>query len=371
MKTTIQNKSGKMLDMYRAFTLVELLVVIAIIGVLIALLLPAVQAAREAARRMQCSNNVKQLSLGLHNYHDTNGGLPAGAMPYKKLTSDSNAFRKNAIIALLPFIEQGPLFDLFMGSFSTTDPWADNDFNNTRVRPLACPSDDQFDGIPPGDRGPTNYRLCLGDWLEAANLTSCQNVKNPRGAFSVTRNDWKSLASLADGTSNTVVFSEACIGFGSEKKVKGSAAWTSTSLTTNGTSPATTSNLKLCYDTNQGKKVYTSSTNDDLQGRRWGDSCPVFSGVCTVFPPNTGPSCANGTSDNNMWVVSATSYHSGGVQCGLGDGSVRFVSDTVDCKSTGVPADYSGGPHFKASGASSFGVWGAMGSIDGGESKTL
>src|SRR6476469_399133 len=100
----------------RGFTLVELLVVIAIIGVLVALLLPAVQAAREAARRMQCSNHLKQIGLGLQNYHDTFQSLPYGARARFVNTSGTNpanqAYGHSWYVGLLPFAEQKPLSDL-------------------------------------------------------------------------------------------------------------------------------------------------------------------------------------------------------------------------------------------------------------------
>src|SRR5688572_25384501 len=115
-----------------AFTLVELLVVIAIIGVLVALLLPAVQAAREAARRMQCSNNLKQLALALHNYEGTYKTFPPAGI-------DSN--QMSWVVMLLPFIEQQPLF----GNFNFTQgSW--NAFNRiavvqgVKIQGLRCPS---------------------------------------------------------------------------------------------------------------------------------------------------------------------------------------------------------------------------------------
>ncbi|MDR0871478.1 MAG: DUF1559 domain-containing protein, partial [Planctomycetaceae bacterium] len=106
-----------------AFTLVELLVVIAIIGVLIALLLPAVQAAREAARRMQCQNKLKQLILAVHNYHDSAKSLPAGlAGPYGTVNAVS-AGRWSGFIALLPSIEQSALYDRIMSVDCRMDAW--------------------------------------------------------------------------------------------------------------------------------------------------------------------------------------------------------------------------------------------------------
>ncbi len=95
----------------RAFTLVELLVVIAIIGILIALLLPAVQAAREAARRSQCSNNLKQIGLGLHNYHDTHLVFPPGYVDEDNRTGVADGHGWIVTAFLLPFVEQGSLYD--------------------------------------------------------------------------------------------------------------------------------------------------------------------------------------------------------------------------------------------------------------------
>lgn len=131
---------------HRGFTLVELLVVIAIIGILVALLLPAVQAAREAARRTQCVSNVKNLALAMHNYHDTNGQFPAAAtFPNDSLydpLKDQALFR-NWVIDILPFIEEQNLADQFV--ISATDRVRDGDINaaarSTNVNVMLCPSD--------------------------------------------------------------------------------------------------------------------------------------------------------------------------------------------------------------------------------------
>jgi prepilin-type N-terminal cleavage/methylation domain-containing protein len=126
----------------RGFTLVELLVVITIIGILIALLLPAVQAAREAARRMQCSNNIKKLALALHNYHTTHASLPAGAYCSPGGYSDMGLYGGHAWIeGLLPYIEQQPLYDQLDFKVNlVTSP--NKELLTNRVLPnLTCPSD--------------------------------------------------------------------------------------------------------------------------------------------------------------------------------------------------------------------------------------
>src|SRR4051812_16337754 len=131
--------SHRMIARRRGFTLIELLVVIAIIGVLIALLLPAVQAAREAARRMQCTNNLKQVGLALHNYHDVWGRFPMGSV---QVDSPNGSYRRPFLSSLLPFLEQRNLFDSY--NYDLSFQVDQNETTRTSiVAVFACPSDSQ------------------------------------------------------------------------------------------------------------------------------------------------------------------------------------------------------------------------------------
>ncbi|MCL2743452.1 MAG: DUF1559 domain-containing protein [Planctomycetaceae bacterium] len=381
-----------------AFTLVELLVVIAIIGVLIALLLPAVQAAREAARRMSCSNKIKQLSLSLHNYHDVLQAFPGGVMPYARVGS----VRKSAFIALLPYIEQQAKYDLYMSFVYTTSN--NNCYNDTadvrsvfndHLTALGCPSDSGFKTVDNSNIcSPTSYRVSYGDWPSYSVSTygtgSSHKTRNPRGLFSLFHYESKDMAAISDGTSNTIAFSEAVVASDNTStnlRVRGGINTTNTAGLgtptadpgnhTNDLRPSNDFNAKACYDTSKGGRDYLSATGlyRTWQGRRWGDSITIFTGFQTVFPPNKGPSCYPNTTDAAINIVSASSNHSGGVQVGLCDGSVRFVSDTINCLSDGVPGDYSlpagATSLIIETGPSNFGIWGAMGTVSSGESVTL
>src|SRR5688572_21324659 len=144
------------------FTLVELLVVIAIIGVLVALLLPAVQAAREAARRMQCGNNVKQLSLGLQNYHDTFLYLPYGA---RNRTANGNGWGSSWLCATLPFCEQRPLYDKFYAQDIAGTDYSQSAMlahaNNAKIKYMLCPSSPlpEMETLPAGATSGTSSIL--------------------------------------------------------------------------------------------------------------------------------------------------------------------------------------------------------------------
>lgn len=207
----------------RGFTLVELLVVIAIIGILIALLLPAVQAAREAARRMQCGNNLKQIGLALQNYHGTHNVFPYGARPGPYLSSSRSPVRTgiNWKTSILPVLEQGNVFDEldFENGVFTTD-WFNNEILKGVVVPAyKCPSS-PFDPLLDGDYGASGhedaqkheYVGIAGVYPDPAGRTTgtCYSMSYGwicnNGCLPASEN--KSIRDIADGTSNTIIAAE-------------------------------------------------------------------------------------------------------------------------------------------------------------------
>jgi prepilin-type N-terminal cleavage/methylation domain-containing protein len=190
-----------------AFTLVELLVVIAIIGVLVALLLPAVQAAREAARRTQCTNKVKQISLSTHNFHDTFGLLPAASSAVA--ASNAPKPRGNAFFYLLPFLELGNIYDTTTNPVDVASSPAlpSPPDNYVRARPIpafVCPSA----YIAPTGAWPGRNDWAIGHYafnymVFGGPATNTGNDQNHAGW-----NRKASMASMTDGTSNVVIFAE-------------------------------------------------------------------------------------------------------------------------------------------------------------------
>jgi len=189
-----------------AFTLVELLVVIAIIGVLIALLSPAVQAAREAARRMQCTNKLKQLALGTHNYHDVHQSFQAGSS-WRYGPSTAGNGRWSGFVPLFPFIELSATYDTILTTnigiqSDNPVPAANGGANNIKTREMStfmCPSD-----APPGkdaDRtARTNYRMSEGDNAMHWARVSGEPDANHRGIFGYL--PWHNFGSITNGSGN-------------------------------------------------------------------------------------------------------------------------------------------------------------------------
>jgi prepilin-type N-terminal cleavage/methylation domain-containing protein/prepilin-type processing-associated H-X9-DG protein len=342
-----------------AFTLVELLVVIAIIGVLVSLLLPAVQAAREAARRAQCSNGLKQFGLALHNYADVFKRFPPRRGGTSAASPDGNANRLSAFVPLLPFLEQKPLFDSIAagGSYggTTYPPGGPNAWNSayppfqTQISLIICPSDKV--PMPVNTAGRNSFAFSMGDQI----LNHNSNSKLVRGIFGSQL--CKGFNDLTDGSSNTIAMSERT--WGNNLGI--------TSATGDDVRIATAVNV-TSVNTNPGS-CYTQARGTEFQGIQikarfgalWTDGQAERVGFTTVLPPNA-PSCVNDgnvNADSNGGVLNPSSYHPGGVNALLADGSVRFINQNINCGNTAAPP--------VDRGKSPYGVWGALGSTEGRE----
>ena len=309
----------------RGFTLIELLVVIAIIAVLIALLLPAVQAAREAARRIQCTNNFKQLGLAMHNYHDTGGAFPIGRMgigyTYAPGLPDQ---RRTWAFSILPFFEQGTLFN----AINFNLPFYDGS-NTTVIRiPLKayqCPSD-----IPTTQEPDTAYPRGKGNM--AANWGNTHFYQDETGkgsgtypgadggnpftgplgpAILYTNSPFKgnrstSLRDQTDGTSNTILIGEVIMGpnaGGNLYDHRGDVFNDDYNCT-----------MFMTY-TPPNSKI-PDGLGGDANGRPW----------CTFRQISNSPPCTGGSPAFNA----SRSRHPGGVNTLFGDGSVKFIKDTIN-----------------------------------------
>jgi prepilin-type N-terminal cleavage/methylation domain-containing protein/prepilin-type processing-associated H-X9-DG protein len=358
----------------RAFTLVELLVVIAIIGMLIALLLPAVQAAREAARRMQCSNNLKQITLTLHNFHDSQNRYPASS--FDPLGGQLGLRRCGLFPLLLPYMEQQALHGAMMVRQPSTimADMAGNDrlrysihaqeACNVRLESLLCPSDGVGKSRFATGQQPTenwylsfsNYRACRGDlagndtndyfrqpylddvdWKDrgggcAIPYTTLQ-YNMPRSwarAFAFVG----SIGVVSSGLSNSIAFSEGLIGNnstgpgGTYKDMVARAAFAC----------HYTGMPRDCLNLQGNRGLYGNASQpirpdyNQFLGRRIWDNMPSAYAFYSLLPPNSA-SCAFGdaATTNQVWT-SASSNHSGGVNVSFLDGSVRLISDGIDVR---------------------------------------
>ena len=334
----------------RGFTLIELLVVIAIIAVLIALLLPAVQSAREAARRIQCTNNLKQLGLAVANYEGSNGCLPVTS---NTGASDSITAPKNnwsMKLRLLPFIEQGNLFNAlnqgaYVGSTSATLKGWSYTVVTTRINTFLCPSDANeltnttgatiSTGAVTGVVASANYPNNIGTFVG----NNGGVIDGPASNFpdgSTSYGGTVNFASITDGLSNTAIWSEWVKGDMTSNPGRGQVY----SLPTTTISPATKAtavDLDALNAECQAKAVtpysFYSTTAVGQKGRFWtGHACGEGGGYSHINPPNQ-KACVfqNDTQPPRSWatLIGASSNHPGGVNVGLVDGSVRFVKNTV------------------------------------------
>ncbi|MDO4559210.1 MAG: DUF1559 domain-containing protein, partial [Planctomycetia bacterium] len=335
------------------FTLVELLVVIAIIGILIALLLPAVQAAREAARRSQCTSQLRQAGIALHNYHDTNRNFP----PCRLGTSTPGDERTwgclSFWVAILPQMEQQALYNQITQE-DQYYTWPNGGFYADKLMTvMACPSD--ADALKPssswGNVQRISYQGSLGDAITSVG----ESVENSRGFFRGGMGytgvaggvKCNSMSSMTDGTSNTVALSEAiCADGGNDRRLRGGTALFG------GGSPTDCRTTAIGSENNNMIPTSVSIPTAYHRGASWADGRPGVQTITTILPPNSVTCRTDGTNPGWGWgYMTASSNHSGGVNVAMGDGSVRFVSDSVDC---GDQTYYTGAD---PQGNSPFGVW--------------
>lgn len=310
-----------------AFTLVELLVVIAIIGILIALLLPAVQAARESARRTQCVNNLKQLGIAMQNYHDACKVLPPGGFINEYPGAPAAPAGEPAQLGysvharLLPFMEQGALSGLINFNYDWSDP-RNLPASNVRVATFLCPSDPGMQ-VPTSYGAPNNYycnygtNLIYGDPLQQAPGSPNATMPQPNGVFYF--DFCVPFAGILDGLSNTAAFSEKVTGdFNNGLSTPLSDTFKP------GTFPATAAQSLLdCNSldvTNLGFQGYSAV------GAPWILSYHSTTTYQHINIPN-GRSCMY---PPGRIMTTANSYHPTGVNLCMCDGSVRFVSGQVD-----------------------------------------
>lgn len=302
----------------RAFTLVELLVVIAIIGVLVALVLPAVQAARESARRMSCGNNMRQIGVALHNYHDVTNCLPVARNPFPLVHS--------ALARILPFVEQGSLHQLV----DYTQPLAAAPNQAAMQAPIPlflCPSDVTKGRVPGTTTGGTNYVVNNGSGTVGFGL-----IASGDGLFTQTN---VAFRQITDGLSNTAMACESTMGTGFTSIGNKPADYRREILEVPGGNDPAPADCQAAAGAWVGQR-----------GAKWLDGHYGNSLYNHYYQPNwTAWDCGNGSHNKGLW--SARSWHSGGVNVLHADSSVRFVGNQVQTA-----------------------VWRAVSTREGGESTT-
>jgi prepilin-type N-terminal cleavage/methylation domain-containing protein len=302
----------------RGFTLIELLVVIAIIAILVAMLLPAVQQVREAARKMQCADHLHNIGIGLHNYESSFKTLPPGIVTAIG-GSGGISNEVNPLALILPFIEGGNEYKTFNMNVSVTSHASNLDARQQRIALYSCPSDPQVDSpfvvsTCPSGCGWSNYMQSLG-----ANANYASN----NGPFG--RRYGAQFRDFTDGMSNTALFGEIRLG-----PTSGSGV------------PAVTDpqyfsmSRRATWSTAADDRVRpaacdTATTIDRNRGKQWWRGITIYTWYSHTLVPNSRlQDCAQAGFDRGH--LASRSYHPGGAQIVLGDGKIYFASENIDDK---------------------------------------
>jgi prepilin-type N-terminal cleavage/methylation domain-containing protein/prepilin-type processing-associated H-X9-DG protein len=321
----------------RGFTLIELLVVIAIIAVLIGLLLPAVQAAREAARRVQCTNNLKQLGIAIHNYHDVNNTIPPDSMNGSPANvGPSNDFSMKT--RLLPFLEQSAMFNSLNMYFLATNVRNSTIHNNANLSAFLCPSDGNW---PQPNVSATNYPNNIGLRRTTVGSNTLGPLDGPAYKLGQPPEDKVvSFARVLDGLSNTVMFSEFVKGnnrAGLPIQLTGVAL----NFVFDAGVPETPGLTLPQYQT---ACLRSTTVVYDQKGTDWIiNDCGKGGCYSHVMTPNTNACWFGNSSNTDHTLVGASSNHPGGVNATMMDGSVRFIKATVSAPTWWAIATIAGG----------------------------
>lgn len=307
-----------------AFTLIELLVVIAIIGVLVALLLPAVQQAREAARRSQCRNNLKQVGLALHNYHDTYRQLPLLMYP----TADFGFWSwkgHSPHSMLLPYVDQQTVYAQLDFSSAALDFGPNEDVGKTKLAVFRCPSDRE----PDEDPG-VNYAFCVGTNIGFSGEGRYLSPREQNGIITGTVR--VSFSSITDGATNVIAASEQISGGASD-----AVGQLANSRYGPGSIPGGMPNAFPTPDqvTAWGVVCGSNSNFSTRVARQWHRGLPGQTTFNTLLTPNSWipnclAHCPDSCDSDGPGMFAARSRHSGGVHILLADGSVRFAANAID-----------------------------------------
>jgi prepilin-type N-terminal cleavage/methylation domain-containing protein/prepilin-type processing-associated H-X9-DG protein len=336
----------------RGFTLIELLVVIAIIAVLIGLLLPAVQAAREAARRIQCVNNLKQMGLALHNYHAATNTFPLGA----SLNVDGNvttfgyvanqSFSAHAL--MLPFLEASAIFNSLNFNWGVNESsssysyWANSTGAFSQVQAFVCPSDGNAGKPDKNNTSNTNnYLGCAGTTMSFGNMKAAPNFISATPVFNWPTTGlfaWQqayAIGSVTDGTSNTIALAEGAVDTQSMTNLqkhlglKNVASLTPLQLSDAESNPIVANQAIQACNASWNSGTATLSFE---RGEDWAHGAMAYTLFNTIATPNANNSnwsnCSNSTASVST-IVNADSYHPGGVNACMGDGSVKFIKNTI------------------------------------------